>query len=296
MSLVRSPWATSLARPVDLSAAWNATDDEVAERFHPLYRASLARLPDGAAVFRGLPFALGTRAAGRRWLVVDGPLVVDLPPGPASHLVVAHFADSWRDAHGERPAGMPVGWVFPTGQPLATYEVTFDDGSTSSLAVRRRFQVDDGIIGWGFLPFEAVGHRQDEAVDWRGPHARQGAGRYPPAGHAGPLMLLPGAWGGAQTGVADYVPTPDDDITYWLHAIPLPPGRRARALRLSPVAEGGGSTVVVAAVTLFHGTADPLVTLPRRQVRLEGHAAHDLPQVDLGLAVRSRPPEASALD
>ncbi|HEV7603474.1 MAG TPA: hypothetical protein VGO15_00800, partial [Candidatus Limnocylindrales bacterium] len=92
---------TRLARPIDLSSAWNAADDDVASRFHPLYRNALARLPDGTSIFRGLPFELGSRARGRRWILVDRELTVDLPEprgsGRASHLVVAHFADSWRD-------------------------------------------------------------------------------------------------------------------------------------------------------------------------------------------------------
>src|SRR6185295_18442785 len=87
--------ATPLASPVDLSGTWNATDDDVASRFHPLYRGAVERLPDGAAVFRGLPFGLGSRAAGRRWLLVREPLTIDLRGhGRASHLVVAHFSDS----------------------------------------------------------------------------------------------------------------------------------------------------------------------------------------------------------
>ena len=57
MAIGHTRSATPLARPVDLSGAWNATDDEVASRFHPLYRGALGRLPDGASVFRGLPFA-----------------------------------------------------------------------------------------------------------------------------------------------------------------------------------------------------------------------------------------------
>ena len=56
--------------------------------------------------------------------------MIDIPGrGRASHLVVAHFVDSWRDADGERAPGTPVGWVLPTGEPLARYEVGFADGS-----------------------------------------------------------------------------------------------------------------------------------------------------------------------
>ena len=298
MTTGRAGLATRLARPTDLSAAWNASDADLGARLHPLYGPALERLSDGAAVFRGLPFELGKRAEGRRWLHLDRELSIDLRGhGRASHLVVAHFADSWRDPSGERPPGMPVGWVLPTGEPLARYEITFADGGTRAVEIRRRFEIADGIIGWGFVPFAAIGHRADEALDWRGPHPRQEPGRYVAAGQAGLLAMLPGSWGAAKTGVADFVPTPLDDATYWLHAIELGRDVEPVSLRLVPLGAGRpGTTVAIAAVTLFHGTADPLVPSPRRQVLVEGGAG-DLPEIDLGVAIRSRPlPLAPALD
>ncbi len=290
MTTGRAGSATRLARPVDLSAAWNASDDEVGARFHPHYRGALGRLPDGPSVFRGLPFELGSRAAGRRWILVRDTLTVDLRgPGRTSHVVVAHFADSWRDAGGDRPPATPVGWVLPTGEPLARYELMFDDAPSRVVEVRRRFEIADGIIGWGFLPFAAIGHRADETLDWRGPYPRQEPGRRVEAGQAGLLAMLPGSWGPAQTGVADFVPTPDDDVTYWLHAIPLGGGARPVGLRLVPLGAGRpGTDVVVAAITLFDGTADPLVHTPRRQLLVEG-AGGGIPVVDLGMVVLSRP-------
>jgi hypothetical protein len=209
-----------------------------------------------------------------------------------SHIVVAHFCDSARGEDGERPPGLPVGWVLPAGQPLARYDVIGADGGSRSIEVRRRFQLADGIIGWGFLPFEALGHRADEPVDWRGPHPRQSAGRYAPPGHAGPLGMLPAGWGPAQTSVSDFVPTPDDDITLWLHAIPVLPGQVPAALRLAPLGDPRpGDAVVVAAITLFRGTADPLVAGPRREILIEG--AGEPPTIDLGLVIRSRRPTTS---
>jgi hypothetical protein len=284
--------ATPLARAVVLDGAWNASDAGVADRFHPRYRRALERLPDGAQVFRGLPFSLGERSTGRRWLLLDREVTIDLRGhGPASHLVVAHLCDSWRDANGDRPAGTPVGWVVPAGEPLARYELVDADGSDQVVEIRRRFEINDGIIGWGFLPFAAVGHLADEVVDWRGAHPRQAPARYAPVGHAGPLGMLPGGWGPAQTGVGDHVPTADDDATYWLHAIPLERRSEPVALRLSPLGGGRpGSDVVVAAVTLFDGSASPLVAGPRRQLLVEGFG-DGLPSVDLGIAIRSRPVE-----
>ena len=311
--------ATALARPVDLSTAWNATNDEAAARLHPLYRPALERLPDGEVVLRGLPFRLGLPAAGKRWILVERDLTLDLgdrgraPADPigsrgpadarslgrASHLVVAHFCDSWRDPAGERPAGLPVGWVMPAGEPLARYELGYPDGRTQALEIRRRFEIDDGIIGWGFLPYAALSHHADEPLDWRGPFPRQEPGRYAPAGHAGPLTMLPGTWAAAQTGAADFVPTAEDDATLWLHAIPIEGDVPPSELRLSPLAEGrSGTAVIVAGVTFFHGRADPLVARPRRQLYVTG-ALGELPGVDLGLAIRSLPAiplDASAAD
>jgi len=298
MALGRRGLATPLARPIDLSSAWNATDAELGSRLHPVYRQALGRLPDGAAVFRGLPFALGTRAGGRRWILLDRDLTIDLrAQGRASHLVIAHFADSWRDSTGARAPATPVGWVLPTGEPLARYEVALGDGETKSVLVRRRFEVADGIIGWGFVPFAAIGHREDEVLDWRGPHPRQTPGRAVAAGQAGLLAMLPGSWGADQTGIADFVPTARDDVTYWLHAIPLGNGAEPVGLRMVPLGDGRpGSAVVVAGVTLFQGTADPLVRAQRRQLLLEG-ASDGMPGVDLGVAIRKRrrrlPPAAS---
>jgi hypothetical protein len=292
----QTPSATPLAQPVDLGGSWNATDADVAVRLHPQYGPALGRLPDGPAVFRGLPFALGQRSAGKRWLLADRPVEVALPGGAASHLVLAHFADSWRNAAGERDPGVPVGWVLPTGEQLAAYELRFTDGTSRRITVRRRFEIADGIIGWGFLPFEAVGYRMDEPVDWRGPHPRLTPGLYAPAGQAGPLTMLPGAWGPAQVGVADFVPTLEGDIMYWLHAIPLVPGEQLASLRITPLGGGRpGTDVVVAGITLFRGTSNPLRLEPRRQIQVTG-AGPALPSVDLGVAIRALAPEARSTE
>ncbi len=284
-----TPRATPLATPVDLTARWNATDDEVAGRLHAAYAAGLGRIPQGDVVIRGLPFALGSRAAGRRWILVDGDVTIPLPGTAASHLVVAHFADSSRMANGERPPGTPVGWVVGAGEHLATYGLRDTAGRSHEVEIRRRQEIGDGIVGWGSLPFAAIHHRPDEVLDWRGPHPRLPDGGYVPAGEAGALSILPGAWGVSQTGVADFVPSPDQDVMLWLHAISIPDGLAPTELVLRPIAAGPGSAIVVAGVTLFAGTASPLAVGPRRQVLVRGFDDDAGPEVDLGTVVRSRP-------
>ena len=114
--------------------------------------------------------------------------------------MLLHFCDAWRDDDGRRPVGVPVGWVVPVGEPLVSVRVHRADGTAVETTLRRRFEVNEGIIGWGSMAFLALPHLVETPVDWRGPHERQGPGRLAPAGHAGPLAILPGAWGGGPDG------------------------------------------------------------------------------------------------
>ena len=100
---------------------------------------------------------------------------------------------------------------------------------------------------------------------------------------------MPGTFGGNQVGMSDFVPSPTDDVLLWLCAIALPPGTEPATLRLESLADGRpGSDVVVAAVTLFRGTGDPLVRSPRFSVRVNGFDGRP-PQVDLGTIIRTLP-------
>jgi hypothetical protein len=293
--------ATPLAMPVDLRRQRNASDADLGVRLHPAYREPLLRPPAGPQVFRGLPFQLARATAGRRWVLLDQLVTVDLRRyGPASHVLVAHFCDAWRDRDDGRPEDLPVGWVTPVGQPLARYGLELASGGMAGGLVRRRFEVNEGIIGWGQGAFAARPHLRDEPLDWRGPHPRQVVARYAAAGQAGLLAVLPGTWGPAQTGVADLVPSPTNDIALWLHEIEVPGGPADLVrLQMEPLASHpDGGAVVVAAVTLFRGTASPLALEPRRALRIEhreghggraGHHAGPSTSVDLGQVIRERP-------
>ena len=286
--------STPLARTVDLDAVRNADDAFVAARLHPTYSPGIGRLPRGAGVFHGLPFDLGEGSgggSGQRWILVDAPLTIDLRgTGPASHLVVAHFCDTWRDDAGERPPGIAVGHVMPVGERLARYTVRDARGGETVREIRRRFEVNDGLLGWGSAAFAAVGHVANEVLDWRGPHGTQEPGRYAAIGHSGTLTIMPGTYGGNQVGMTDVVPSPTDDLVLWLHAIELDRAAGLDSIRLEPLAGGRpGSDVVVAAITLFDGTANPLVRGPRATLRIDGRPEPDRPiDVDLGSVIRTR--------
>src|SRR3954462_4717421 len=98
---------TPLARSVQIDGVRNASDADVAARFHPLVAAAVARLPSGDQVFHGLPFQLGSASSAERWILIDRPVTIDLPPAAtASHLIVALLVDTWRDDEGNRPPGL----------------------------------------------------------------------------------------------------------------------------------------------------------------------------------------------
>ncbi|MFI5225455.1 MAG: CehA/McbA family metallohydrolase [Candidatus Limnocylindrales bacterium] len=284
------PRPTPAARTIDLDPARNLSAEDADRRLYPGYGAALRRLPRGPQVFRGIPFDFGAPLAERRWVIADVPLTIDLGgANRASHLVVAHLCDSFRDESGERPAGVPLGHVVPVGQPLADYTIADRSGRSWRRRIRRRFEVNDGIVGWGSAPFAAVGHLDNEAIDWRGPHAVQSPGRYAPAGQSGSLTVMPGTYGGNQVGMTDLIPSPTGDVMVWLHSIALEPGSQPVALNIEPLAaDRPGGAVVLVAVTLFDGTADPLARSPRFQILVGGPADRPL-EVDLGTIIRTRP-------
>jgi hypothetical protein len=281
--------ASPRAQAIDLSAVRDATDADLARRFHPQYGAALARLPGGTQVFRGLPFAFAGSGAQARWILVDGPKTIDLRGHhPVSHVIVAHLCDAARDPAGGRAPSMPVGYVQPVGEPLARYTVVDRRGRATSRTIRRRFEINEGILGWGSNAFAAVSHRDNEVVDWRGPHPRQPPGRYAAPGQSGLLTILPGMWGAAQTGVSDFVPSASDDALYWLHAIALDVPAEPAELRLEPIGvPGPGRDVALAAITLYAGSSDPLVVGPRFQIVVDGPPGEV--ETDLGTVIRTMP-------
>jgi hypothetical protein len=287
-----TPRSTDRATTVDLRRVRGASDDRLATVLHPAYAASVRRLPAGRQVFRGIPFSFARGAASRRWVLLDREVRVGLTAvGATSHLVIAHFCDTWRDAATGRPDDLPVGWVTPAGQPLARYTVELASGRTVERVIRRRFEINDGIVGWGQGAFAAVPDSVDTPLDWRGPHPVPAPAGYAAPGEAGLLGILPGSWGPGQTGVADSVPSPTGDIALWLLAIELPGGDTPTALRLEPLGsldDGGG--VVVGALTAFRGTASPLAVRPRRSLRVgPATAKQSHVSVDLGQVFRQRP-------
>jgi hypothetical protein len=103
---------------------------------------------------------------------------------------------------------------------------------------------------------------------------------------------MPGKYGGNVVGMSDLVPSPTDDAFIWLWSFPLPPDFVPVTLRVEPLAVGRpGRAVLIAAVTLFRGTDDPLRRGPRLELMVDGISG--APSVDLGTLIRQRPAPSS---
>ena len=131
---------------------------------------ALGRLPEGDVVLRGLPFSLGTpvgRAAlDPRRRDASASTCADARPRsgraaepPGRRPFRRQLARSERRAARRHARRLGPAHRRAAGPLRARLRRT---GAVRAIEVRRRFEIADGIIGWGFLPFEAVGHRADE--------------------------------------------------------------------------------------------------------------------------------------
>ena len=277
------------------TAGGTATEDaSSAPRFHGALRAgprAPAQRPRRSST--DCPFDLGPASPARALG----------PARPADHdrsrRRAARPATSWSPIcatpGGTTPAGGRPAWPWATSCRSArswrgTRSSTGRAASTTRV-VRRRFEVNDGILGWGSGAFAAVAHRDNEVLDWRGPHPVQEPGRYAPTGQSGHTD--------DHARDLRHEPDRDDRLRAQRHRrrAPVAPrdrarhGQPSRSLSSSSQLNDGrpGSDLIVAAVTVFRGSGNPLA----RSAALPGAASAGCRparrEVDLGTIIRTPP-------
>jgi hypothetical protein len=270
---------TPHARPVDLSAAFNARRGELAEPLRPT--PGDARFGD--QVVRGLPFRFGPRDAANVILLEREPVVVALG-GEATYVLLVH-------AVADRPtvyqAGLADEYVDgrSLGDMVSEYALEYADGSAAATPVRRRFGIQQTRVRWGASPFAAVPAGEDIVT-------RRSSDQVATAGAAA-YEFGPGEQ--QHSSAFDAALGEDDEGgALWLYALPNPhPARALRALRLEPRDEAS----VVYAISLTELAEHPLRPGLRTSVRLrapEGARRDALGEltgiaVDLGSALAARP-------
>ena len=272
--------------PLDLSP--HLGDGRVA--FEPEYLDALDRLPAGPQRFRGVPFALAAADAERRWIDAGAGATVDAA-GVATHVVFAHACAPVAGQVGAAEFDLWEG----AGDQLARYVLVFADGSEQAFPIRRRLEVNEWVPGLTPPTLTSVTHANFRPVDWRGPHERQAAPVWGSPGSSS-MKAMPGSWAANQGGFGDDHGM--DESTYWLYAAAVEGGpRELSSIRIEPA---GGHGLLVGGITLFRGTATPLLYEAARTLLVQGDGigvGSEL-SIDLGVADlprrRSRPIEPSA--
>ena len=212
---------------------------------HPAIDGAIRDLPSGDQILRGIPFEFAAEAAppGQRWLSLPSAPRADIAfdGALADWVVFAHFSTG-PDAVNGQTLGPTI---LDPGAHLASYSLVYTDGVGRSVPIRRRFEINDVVIGWGQLSFASVPHRDARPREWRGPHAD-------------------GEWGLNQTGVQgeSYVGLTWDEPTlppignYWLFAIRNPrPQIPLTGLRLEASAS---DWIAIGAITMVRSAGHPL--------------------------------------
>lgn len=244
--------------------------------FHPGIDGAILALPSGAQTLWGIPFEFASEAAisRQRWLsrptLPRADIVID--DALADWVVFAHFSTGPHAATGLAPG--PI--IRDPGARLAAYSLVFADGVVRSMRVRRRFEINDVVVGWGQAAFASLPHRDVRSSEWRGPHAEGQWGRD-----------QTGVQGGGYAGLAWDEPTLPPFGNYWLFALRNPrPRVLLTGLRLEAVTP---DWIAIGAITLVQSAAHPLRRARLLSLVVKSGASAPPPEVkvDLGEIVRT---------
>jgi hypothetical protein len=263
--------------PVPASALFSVDRPEPppGDAMHPAIVGAIQALPGGDQTLWGIPFEFASVAAtpAQRWLslptlpradvAIDGAL--------ADWIVFAHFSTGPGAAMGNAPGSMIVN----PGVRLAAYSLIYADAVERRVPIRRRFEINDVVVGWGQAAFASLPHRDVRSREGGGPHAA-------------------GEWGSDQTGVqgGDYVGLSLDEPTlppfgnYWLFALRNPrPLVALTGLRLEAATS---DWIAIGAITLVRSASHPLRRARLLSLVVESGASDPPPAMEVKLGEVAR--------
>ncbi len=259
----------SKLKPIDLQGAFDI-DASSETAWHGDTQHGLKRLPGGDQTFWGIPFRLGTASDVGPAMVGSGvagstearSISIN---AAASHLVFAHVCDSRASTS---VAGQTSDYAVPVvtapGEHLADYVLVYEDGSTHSVPIRRRFEVNQ-VYTRMQSGFACRPHQDLVPLPLRGPYPPNMWGRYQTIASVGPA--------GQPASPREDLEAKQHPAASWsIYALPNPnPSKQIVELRIEPT---GAAAIGIGAVTLFTGSEHPL-----RHERLESF------QLELGVGV-----------
>lgn len=237
---------------------------------HPSIDGAIRALPGGAQSLLGIPFEFAPEGAtiGQRWLSMPAlpRAEIAIDDALADWVVFAHFSTGPDATNGQAPGP----GVLDPGARLATYSLVYADAIVRSVPIRRRFEINDIVVGWGQAAFASLPHRDVRSSDWRGSHA---------AGAWGQDQM--GVQGGAYAGVGLGEPTVPPFGNYWLFALKNPrPRVTLTALHLQAATP---DWIAIGAITLVRSAAHPLRRARLLSLVVDASASDRPPTVDVDL-------------
>jgi len=199
---------------VDLTPIFNADRESLPETMRIRIAAEWTF---GSQSLRGMPFALGRPNAANVICLDQAEVAVPLGDVTASYLVFLHAVEDQRSP--ETPSWANDG--NPVGDHVSDYVVEYAGGTSTVVAIRRRFAIQQVHIRWGASPFEAAPALGPDVYltpndAWALGRLTDGAA---PIGHSR-------ASSGRNSGTFGNL---------WLYALPNPnPGKPIRQVRLVP--------------------------------------------------------------
>ncbi len=271
---------------VDLDAA-RSRDTISGDAWEDRTTRGLGSLPVGTQRFWGIPFELGNSSgeispvgAGSQGSTNSISIPID---GVATYIVLAHICDSRaRDTVAGQTADYASPVVTAPGEHLADYVLVYEDGSTHSTPIRRRFEVNQ-VHTRMQSGFACRPHQGLTPLPLRGPYPENSWGRYQTIASVGP---------------AGPPASPREDLegrmlpaaSWSIYALKNPkPELRVTEIRVVPT---GAATVGIGGITLFTGKEHPLRHEPLETFQLKlgagihPDAALSSARIDLGVIAR----------
>ncbi len=242
---------------------------------------ALGLAPDGPNVSWGIPFEIGEAV-----LLVNHAFSCEVEPTRARWLVFLHTSDIRPLQPGKGGIISPLRGSGMLAEHAADYAIEYDDGSHTTAAIRRRYQLGAFRREWGENCFEAVAHHKPFPL-----HANHEA--------------LPGErtlpyWGVTQMHV---MAADESGWVNWLWAWENPfPDKPITGFRFEPPAGAPApGVVIISAVTAGNLASHPLRWQPRRkaclilpagtafQSQLNQDGLLKQIQIDLGQVISAKP-------
>ncbi|MDA0747886.1 MAG: CehA/McbA family metallohydrolase, partial [bacterium] len=255
---------------LDLSGYWNSGRQNVQTSDGPLWpapeadpeRTGLQNLPTGSCRFWGIPLCLGEGEPDQPSLVVVAQAGGEEVPVSVA-IEVQAVAKRVLFAHVCGPAEATWPSVEGIGEPMGTYRVVFEGGSTEEVGLRRRFEVHDLAIPWGHHPFLCRHCREFRSV---------------------PLNDRSNSYGYVQTGVTA---ESSDLAGWWLYAWENPhPDLKIERIE---VVAAGPTPLALGAITLCLEEGDPFHWPGREEIAISVDGDPDAPlEVEMERGVVAR--------